>query len=432
MNVQELYKSKRTTAAGVAENIQPGWSCCTDIGASFPQEIIQAINDQMGAGELRDITLHSMLDLQPNPLLNKTDGSVIPVTWFSGGGLRRAVQDGRADVMPCYYRDMPSLFTDYVEVDAFITTVSPMDKHGYFSTGVTASNGEAIRNKAKSIFLQVNDQMPRSLFGPQIHISQVAAFCECSTPLPVTPATVIDDVSRTIGSYIADEVADGSTLQLGIGAVPEAVGNALKNKRNLGIHTELFTESMLDLIECGAVTNLEKPIHTGKNIATFTFGSERIYRFIDDNPTFELLPVNYVNDPAVISMHPQFISVNSAVEVDFFGQVCAESIGTRHVSGTGGQADFVRGAVQSKCGKSFIAFPSTAQKGAASRIRPTLTPGALVTTSKNDVDYIVTEYGAAKLRGRTLSQRTRALINIAHPKFRDELTAQAKKQNILI
>lgn len=432
MNIQELYKSKRITVEGVAESIQVGWICCTDIGASFPQAIIQAINDLMDAGGARDITMHSMLDLQPNPLLKKTDGSVIPVTWFSGCGLRRAVQDGHADVMPCYYRDMPSLFTDYVEIDAFLTTVSPMDKHGYFSTGVTASNGRALLNKAKFIYLQVNDHMPRSLFGPQIHISQVTAFCECSAPLPVTPVSVIDDVSRMIGSHIADQVTDGATLQLGIGAVPEAVGNALKSKRNLGIHTELFTESMLDLIECGAVTNLEKPIHRGKSVATFTFGSERIYRFIDDNPAFELLPVNYVNDPTVISRHPQFISVNSAVEVDFFGQVCAESIGTRHISGTGGQSDFVRGAVQSTGGKSFIAFPSTAQKGTVSRIRPTLTPGALVTTSKNDVDYIVTEYGAAKLRGKTLSQRTKGLINIAHPMFRDELKAQAKEQNILI
>ena len=242
---------------------------------------------------------------------------------------------------------------------------------------------------------------------------------------------MVDEVSARIGGAIAAEVPDGATLQLGIGAVPDAVGMALKDKHDLGIHTELFTDSMMELIECGAVTNARKPIHRGKSVATFAFGSKRIYNYVDDNPAIEILPVDYVNDPKVIARHPDFISVNAAVEVDFFGQVCAESVGTRHVSGTGGQVDYVRGAVESDGGKSFIAFPSTAKGGEVSRIRPTLTPGSIVTTSKNDVDCIVTEYGIARLRGRTLSQRTRALIAVAHPKFRDELTFEAKKAGIL-
>ena len=265
-----------------------------------------------------------------------------------------------------------------------------------------------------------------------VHISQVTALCESDVALPVMPPAKIDEVSKKIGDFIAEEVPDGATLQLGIGAVPDAVGLALKDKHDLGIHTELFTDSMVELIECGAVTNMRKPLYQSKTVATLAFGSERMYDFIDDNPAFVLLPVNVVNDPAVIAQHPDFISVNAALEVDFFGQVCAESIGTRHVSGSGGQVDYVRGATQSKGGKSFIAFPSTAKNGTISRIKPTLTPGSIVTTSKNDVDYIVTEYGMAKLRGKTLSERTKSLIAIAHPDFRDELTREAKKQNILI
>jgi len=232
---------------------------------------------------------------------------------------------------------------------------------------------------------------------------------------------------------IAEEIPNGATLQLGIGAVPEAVGLALRqNKHDMGIHTELFTESMVDMIESGVVTNQLKPIHRGKSVATLVLGTKRTYNFINDNPAFLMLPVDYVNDPNVIAQHPNFISVNAALEVDFYGQVCAESMGTKHMSGSGGQADYVRGAVQSKGGKSFIAFPSTAKGGTVSRIAPTLSKGALVTTSKNDVDYIVTEYGVAKLRGKTLSQRTKALISIAHPNFRDELTSAAKQLGILI
>lgn len=388
------------------------------------------------SGDRGACTLHTMLDLTPLACLGpKAAQGITPVSWFSGGGLRAAVNEGRGDIMPCYYRDMPELFRDYVEIDAFLATVSPMDKHGWFSTGATGATGsnslDLIR-KAKRIYLEVNPHMPRALSAPAIHISQVTALCENDVPLPVMPPAKIDDVSRTIGGLIVEEVPNGATLQLGIGAVPEAVGLALKDKRDLGIHTELFTDSMVELIEQGAVTNEKKPLHRGKTVATLAFGSQRIYDFIDDNPAFQMLPVDYVNDSAVIAQHPNFISVNAALEVDFFGQVCAESMGTRHVSGSGGQADYVRGAVQSRGGKSFIAFPSTAKGGSVSRITPMLTPGAIVTTSKNDVDYIVTEYGAAKLRGKTLAQRTRALIGIAHPKFRDELTHQAKKQMILI
>ena len=255
---------------------------------------------------------------------------------------------------------------------------------------------------------------------------------EYNHDLPVLPPVQLDEVSKTIGGLIAERIPDGACLQLGIGAIPDATGMALKAKHDLGIHTEMFTDSMVELIECGAVNNSKKQIHRGKTVTTFAFGSQRIYDYIDDNPAVEILPVEYVNDPDVICQNDNMISINAAVEVDLFGQVCAESVGTKHMSGSGGQIDYVRGACQSRGGKSFIAFTSTAKGGTISKIKPILTPGAVVTTSKNDVDYIVTEYGVAHLRGRSLGERARQLIAIAHPDFRDELTFEAKKRGIMI
>ncbi|MEA4895724.1 MAG: acetyl-CoA hydrolase/transferase C-terminal domain-containing protein [Oscillospiraceae bacterium] len=433
MSLKETYETKLTTPEKIADEIKPGWTCVSDIGLGVPNAVCKALGEKTKTGRLSGVTMHMMLDTRPLPFFSEEfRGKLKGVSWFSGSGMRKAVNGGYADLMPTYYRDAPSLMTEYIDADAYLAVVSPMDKHGYFSTGCAASISSALINKAKRIYLQVNKNMPRALTAPMIHISQVTALCEVDEELTTLPPTVLDDVSITIGNLIAQEIPDGATIQLGIGAIPDAVGMALKSKCHLGIHTEMFTDSMVELLECGVVDNSMKPIHHGKTIASFALGSKRMYDYIDDNPGIDMLPVNYVNDPAVIAQHPNFMSINAALEVDFYGQVCAESIGTRHVSGTGGQVDYVRGAVMSKGGKSFLAFPSTAKDGAVSRIVPTLTPGAIVTTSKNDVDYIVTEYGVAKLRGKTLSQRTKALIAIAHPKFRDELTFAATKQNIMI
>lgn len=433
MDYTVVYQNKKRTALEIAQQIQNGWVCAADIAVSMPKGILDAMGQQALEGKLNHIKLHTLLDLMPYKAFSEdAHCGITPISWFSGGGLAKAVNSGRADVMSCYYRDMPELFRQYIDIDAFIVTVSPMDRHGYFSTGTAGSNCEAMLQKSKHVYLEVNENMPRVLNSPMIHISQVDALCENTIALPEFAAAQLDDISKIIGDMIADEVPDGATLQLGIGAIPEAVGLALKSKKNLGIHTELFTDSMVELIECGAVTNQKKPIYKGKTVATVGFGSKRLYEYMNDNPEFMMLPVDIVNDPMVIAQHPNFISVNSALEVDFYGQVCAESVGTKHISGSGGQVDYVRGAVMSKGGKSFIAFPSTAKGGTLSRIKATLTTGAVVTTSKNDVDYIVTEYGMAKLRGKTLSERTKALIAIAHPKFRDELIFEAKKQNIIV
>ena len=430
---QEEYRKKCRPVEEIAAMVQPGQSIWSDIMLAQPAVLLGAIGARVRARGLTGMKLFTSIDLKPLPCFEPDmPGKLTGVTLFCGQYARQAVNNGYGDVLPGYYRDYPDIIREKQTVDVFCASVSPMDRHGFFSMGTVASMSEAMLERAKYVFLEVNPRVPRALSGPAIHISQVTALFEHESPLPVLPDTELDEVSTAIGALIAEEIPDGATLQLGIGSIPNAVGHALKDKRHLGIHSEMFTDSMVELIMCGAVDNLRKPIHRGRSVATFAFGSQRIYDYIDDNRAIELLPVDYVNDPAVIAAHPNFVSVNSAIETDFFGQVAAESVGTRQISGTGGQSDFVRGAVQSKGGMSFIAFPSTAKGGEQSKIVPTLTPGAIVTTSKNDVDNIVTEYGIARLRGKTLSQRTKALIAIAHPKFRDELTYLAKKQNILI
>lgn len=433
MTLQEEYNAKLMSPEQIAGNIAPNSTICSDNALSLPPAITSAIAERARAGEVAGLKQHTTLDLWPVPCYDQDlAGKYSGISWFSGGKARKAVNNGYGDLFPAYYRDFPRLYSEYISVDYLILAVSPMSEDGYFSAGCTGSAIDALLNKAGHVYLEVNSFMPYSPTAPLIHLSRVDGFCVNDHPLPVLPESKIDPVSKAIGDYIAERIPDGATLQLGIGAIPDAVGTALKTKKHLGLHTEMFTDSMVELIQCGAVDNSAKPIHPGKSVAAFAFGSQRIYDYIDHNPDIELLSVDHVNNPVIIAQHPNFVSVNAALEVDFYGQVCAESIGTRHFSGTGGQADFVRGANLSENGQSFIAFASTTADGTVSKIRPTLTPGAIVSTTKNDVDCIVTEYGVAKLRGHTLSERTKALISIAHPDFRDELTFEAKKLHILI
>lgn len=432
LNNDVLYKNKLTTAEEIVANVESGWNCGSDIGLSIPPAIHAALNIYVKEKNLHDVYYHTMLDWFPMGVYSEEyQNHLKGISWFSSGHARKGIRQGIGDVMPAYFRDIPSLIEKHTELDGLFICVSPMDDKGYFSTGTSASLSETLIKKAKHIYLEVNEFMPRSLTGPAVHISEVDALCENHVALPDVPRPELDAIVKQIAAYIAEEIPNGSVIQFGIGAIPDAVGIALQEKQDLGIHTEMFTESMVDLLESGAVNNLKKPLHNGKTVASFAFGSKRVYDFIHNNPDVEMLPIQQVNDPSIIKEIPNFMSINSAFEIDFFGQVCAESIGTMHFSGTGGQVDFVRGAVLSKGGKSFLAFPSTAKGGTVSRIKSTLTPGAIVTTSKNDVDYIVTEYGIVKLRGKTLRERTRALIGIAHPKFREELLTDAKKRNIL-
>lgn len=431
---QKMYQEKLTTPDKIARQVQSGWLLGMDTATSQTPAIMTAIAEYIRSSDITGVKVQALLDAYPfefytDPTLA---GKMTGYSWFSSSAARKAVNAGYADIIPAYYRDFPTRIRTEYDYDAVCVEVAPMDRHGYFSLALNGSYIDAMLDKTKRIFLEVNDRQPRGLCGSLIHISQVDAIVEYNHDLPVLPPVQLDEVSKTIGGLIAERIPDGACLQLGIGAIPDATGMALKAKHDLGIHTEMFTDSMVELIECGAVNNSKKQIHRGKTVTTFAFGSQRIYDYIDDNPAVEILPVEYVNDPDVICQNNNMISINAAVEVDLFGQVCAESVGTKHMSGSGGQIDYVRGACQSRGGKSFIAFTSTAKGGTISKIKPILTPGAVVTTSKNDVDYIVTEYGVAHLRGRSLGERARQLIAIAHPDFRDELTFEAKKRGIMI
>ena len=434
MDFKTLYEQKKCTPDEMAAHIENRWRIGMDTAASHAPTIIKAIAKRACNDELYGVRVQTLLDVQPMEHLvdERLYKKLISEAWFSGSSSRKAVNQGYGDIIPNYYRDIPGHIERKYDYDVFCASVSPMDKHGYFSLGTVCSYSPAMLEKAKRIFLEVNDQVPRAVCGTQIHISQVDCLIETSIPLPVLPEPKIDSVSETIGGLIADHISDGSCIQLGIGAIPDAVGAALKYKHDLGIHTEMFTGSMVDLLECGAANNSKKQIHRGQSVTTFAFGAKKIYDYIDDNPAIAFMPVNYVNNPYVISQNNNFISINAALECDIWGQVCAESVGTMYMSGTGGQVDYVRGACQSKGGKSFIAFTSTAKNGTISRIKSILEPGAVVTTSKNDVDYIVTEFGVAHLRGEPLSSRARQLIAIAHPDFRDELAFNAKKRGIMI
>ena len=426
------YEAKKTTPEKIVEHVQSGWNCGSDIGLSLPPAILAAFDKYVKENKLTNITYNTVLEWFSIGAYEEETPGVTGVSWFSNVFARKAVNQGVADVMPSHFHEMPHFIETSEQIDAVFLCVSPMDENGYFSTGPSASLSESLLKKAKRVYLEVNEHMPRSVSGPTVHISQVDALCENHVELPDYPRPEPDEISKRIAAYIAEEVPDGANIQFGIGAIPDAVGALLVEKRNLGIHTEMFTESMVDLIEAGAVTNELKPLHQGKTVASFAFGSKRVYDYIHENEDVKMLPVQKVNDPRVISQLPNVRSINSAIEIDFYGQVCAESMGAMHFSGTGGQVDFVRGALWSPGGKSFIAFPSTAKGGTVSRIKPTLSPGAVVTTSKNDVNYVVTEYGIADLRGKTVSERTKALIQLAHPKFREELTFEAKKRNIII
>ena len=434
MDYQSLYAQKKMTADEVAAQVGDNWLIGMDAAIAQTPAIIDAICRRAEDSDLKGVRVQMLLDSFPYAFYadDHLFGKVMGESWFASAGARKALAAGWADFIPNYYRDCPRHIRANYNYDAFCVSVSPMDKHGYFSLGSVSSYSPAMIDKAKRIFVEVNENTPRAVCGTQLHISQITGLVENTFELPTLPPARLDDVSVTIGNLIAEQIPDGACIQLGIGAIPDAVGMALKQKHDLGIHTEMFTSSMVDLIECGAVNNSRKQIHRGVTVTTFAFGSKAINDFIDDNPAIAIMPVDYVNNPEVICRNDNMISINAALEVDLFGQVCAESIGTKIISGSGGQVDYVRGACQSKGGKSFIAFASTAKGGTISKIKPSLTPGAVVTTSKNDVDFIVTEYGMAHLRGETLSSRVKQLIAIAHPDFRDELRFDAKQRGILI
>ncbi|MCI8855205.1 MAG: acetyl-CoA hydrolase/transferase family protein [Clostridiaceae bacterium] len=344
---------------------------------------------------------------------------------FVGKPARHAIAENRADYTPAFFSDIPRMFRDgTLPVDVFAFTSSPPDERGYVSLGLSCDYGAQAVKSAKTVIAEFNPNMPRTYGESFVHVSEIDAFISAWDPLPESKPAKISDTDRQIGKYIADLVSDGDCLQLGIGALPDAVCGFLGEKKDLGLHTEMISDGVLPLIESGVINGRRKQRDVGKICVTFLMGTRRLYDFVNNNPMVHMLPVDICNNPAVISQNDNVVSINSCVEVDLQGQVCAEAIGLRQISGIGGQMDFVRGANLSKGGRSIITLHSTANGGKTSRIVPILTPGAPVTTSRCDVNYIVTEYGVAQLRGQTLRERARRLIAVAHPKFRQELAAE--------
>jgi len=348
--------------------------------------------------------------------------------FFLGAGTREAVRSGYADYTPCFLSEIPSLFTEQqVPIDVAFIQVTPPDAQGYCSLGVSVDVVRAAAKSAKYVIAQINDQMPRTSGQSYIHKDDIAAFIEVSEPITIHESVKLDPVSLQIGKYVSLLIEDASTLQMGIGKIPDAVLKNLTSHSDLGIHTEMFSNGLLDLYKNGNITNKYKGIHEGKTITSFCFGNQELYDYVHNNPHVEFHPTEYVNNPTLIAQNNKMIALNSAIEVDLTGQVVSDSVGDRFYSGIGGQVDFIRGAGMSKNGRPIIAMPSTAKNDTVSRIVPMISQGAGVVTSRGDVHYVVTEYGVATLRGRSIRERVMELIQVAHPKFRDELLSAVKK-----
>ena len=411
------YRDKIVSAKAALAVVKSGDRVVLGHAAGEPQALTNALVAR--ADELRDVEIVHMVAMGPakyaQPGMEK---SFRHNGFFLGGPTRKAVADGRADYTPCFFSEIPRLFKEGIlPVDVGLIQVTPPDADGFCSYGVSVDYTQAVTENARIVIAQMNSELPRT-GGAKVSLDALTFIVEEDEPVLALQPPRIGEVERRIGEHVASLIPDGATLQLGIGAIPDAVLLFLKDKQDLGIHSEMFSDGVVDLAELGVVTNRKKTIHPGKFVVSFLMGSRRLYDFANNNPAVELWPVDYVNDPYVIGQHDNMISVNSALQVDLMGQVNAEMIGAQQFSGIGGQVDFVRGASRSRGGKSIIAMPSTAAGGKISRICRELDKGAAVTTSRSDVHYVVTEYGIANLRGKTLRQRAQALTAIAHPDFR--------------
>ncbi len=395
--------------------------------AAAPAVLVEALARR--AAELEHLVVTHLHTEGAAPYADESLADRVKVrSLFVGANVRGSVQEGSAEYVPVFLSEIPFMFrSGALPVDVALVQVSPPDRHGWCTLGVSVDVSKAAVDAARIVIGQVNPRMPRCHGDGMVHISCFSALVESEQELPGHAPGQLTDVERAIGRNVASLVPDGATLQMGIGAVPDAVLSALGDHRRLGIHTETFSDGVLDLVEAGVVTGEEKHLHPGTIVSGFVVGSRRLYDFVDDNPGVRLLDVGYVNDPAVIKRNPKVTAVNSAIEVDLTGQVCGDSIGTKQYSGVGGQMDFMRAASLSPGGKPIIALPSTTTKG-VSRIEAVLRPGASVTTTRAHVHYVVTEHGIAHLHGRSLEDRARRLIAIAHPDHRERLDRAARER----
>ena len=421
------YRDKVRTPEAAVAAIESGNHIFIGSGAAEPQRLVEALVRRAAAVFGAEIVHIMTLGLAPY-VEPKWGDNFRHNALFIGPNVREAVSQGRADYTPVFLSEIPRLFErGRVAIDVALIEVSPPDVHGYCSYGVSTDVVKPATEAAHLVIAEVNAQMPRALGDSFLHVDDIDFLVPVDYPILEARTAVPDEVAGAIGQQIASLVEDGSTLQMGIGTIPDSVLYNLKDKKDLGVHTEMFSDGMMHLVERGVITNMRKTLHKGKVVAAFCMGSRQLYAFVDNNPLIEFHPVSHTNDPFVIAQNDRMVSINSALEVDLTGQVCADSLGEYFYSGIGGQVDFVRGAARSNGGKPIIALPSTASDGEVSRITAQLKPGAGVVTSRGDVHYVVTEWGIAYLHGRTIQERALALISIAHPKFRPGLIREAKR-----
>ncbi|WP_425801163.1 acetyl-CoA hydrolase/transferase family protein [Desulfitobacterium sp. Sab5] len=424
------YQEKIVSAEQAVKAIKSGDRVVIGHACGEPPALVEALVNR--APELNHVEIVHMVAMGPAKYTQpELEESFRHNGLFIGASTRKALEAKRADFTPCYFSEIPRLFYEKIlPVDVALIQVTPPDEEGYCSLGISVDYTKAAAECAHLVIAQMNRFMPRT-GGAKIHLDELNFIVEKDEALIELKPPVIGEIEKAIGENVATLVQDGCTLQLGIGAIPDAVLLFLKEKKDLGIHSEMFSDGVVALAEAGVITNKNKSVNPGKFIAAFLMGTRKLYDFVDNNPDVELHPVDYVNDPYVIGQHEKMVSINSALQVDLMGQVNAEMIGSRQYSGVGGQVDFIRGASRSKHGIAIIALPSTASGGKVSRIACELDRGAAVTTSRNDVHYVVTEYGIVNLRGKSLRERAIALIGIAHPDFRESLMNDAKEKGIL-
>ncbi|MCK4871548.1 MAG: GNAT family N-acetyltransferase [Phycisphaerales bacterium] len=427
----DRYRDKLRSADQAVAGVRRGQRVFIGSGCAEPQELVKAL---VARGEsLADTQIIHILTLGTAPYVDPTMiDRFHHNAFFIGPNTRQAVSQGRADYTPAFLSEIPRMFRHgRMPIDVALIQVSPPDEHGYCSYGVSTDIVKSAAECACEVYAEVNPNMPRALGDSFIHVNRISGMIPMDKPVLESKHREPDEIAQRIGRHIADLIDDGSTLQMGIGTIPDAVLANLTEKKDLGIHTEMFADGVVDLVERGIINGSRKTLHRGKIIASFVMGTRRLYDFIDNNPMCEFHPTEYTNDPFRIAQNDKMIAINSALQIDLTGQVCADSLGEYFYSGIGGQVDFVRGAARSNGGKPIVALPSTARDGTVSRIVPTLYPGAGVVTSRGDVHYVVTEWGAANLHGKTVRERALALIHIAHPDFREQLMKEARERHVV-
>jgi len=436
MTATSIYQSRVTTAQEAVRTIQSGHRVFLTGNVSVPQKLLAALVEY--APEITNVEICQALTVGSADYVSpEMEGHLRVNSMFISANIRQAVQEGRADFTPVLLSEFPLLFKrGILPLDVAIIHVSTPDEHGFCSLGVEVGLTKSAAESAKVIIAEVNEQMPRTLGDSFIHVSRLTHIVPVNYPIPEhkMASEGNSDIVEKIAGHIAELIPDGATMQLGIGSIPDAVLKFLYDKKDLGIHTELFSDGVIDLFNAGVITNGRKSLHPGKIVAGFILGTKRLYEWVNDNPMIEMHPTEYVNDPFIIAQNDRMVAVNSAIEVDLTGQICGDSIGPKLYSGVGGQLDFVYGSSRSKGGVPIIALPSmaTLRDGTQlSKIAAMLKQGAGVITSRNHVRFVVTEWGTADLYGKTIRQRSQALISIAHPQFREELTKQARELHYL-